>query len=162
MERAFPMDRLVCGDVGFGKTEVAIRAAFKAIQDGKQVAVLAPTTLLATQHGNTFSRALRATTRFASRCSAASSPRRSQEGHRRRRKTGEVDVHHRHPPPAVQDGVKFKDLGLLVVDEEQRFGVRHKERLKKLKRHVDVDHVQRHADPPHAVPEPDGMRATCR
>jgi len=136
MERAFPMDRLVCGDVGFGKTEVAIRAAFKAIQDGKQVAVLAPTTLLATQHGNTFA------DRFAgypirvevlSRFLTNKEAKKVIEGLR----TGEVDCvigTHR----LLQDGVVFKDLGLLVVDEEQRFGVQAKESMKKLKHNVDV------------------------
>jgi len=136
MERAFPMDRLVCGDVGFGKTEIAIRAAFKAIQDGKQVAVLAPTTLLATQHGNTFA------DRFAgyplrvevlSRFLTAKEAKKVIEG----LKTGEVDCvigTHR----LLQDGVVFKDLGLLVVDEEQRFGVQAKEAMKKLKHNVDV------------------------
>ncbi|MFM2078571.1 MAG: transcription-repair coupling factor [Actinomycetota bacterium] len=136
MERTVPMDRLVCGDVGFGKTEVAIRAAFKAIQDGKQVAVLAPTTLLATQHGNTFA------DRFAgypirvevlSRFLTAKEAKKVIEG----LKTGEVDCvigTHR----LLQDGVVFKDLGLLVVDEEQRFGVQAKEAMKKLKHNVDV------------------------
>ncbi len=136
MERAFPMDRLVCGDVGFGKTEVAIRAAFKAIQDGKQVAVLAPTTLLATQHGNTFA------DRFAgypirievlSRFLTMKEAKKVIEG----LKSGEVDCvigTHR----LLQDGVVFKDLGLLVVDEEQRFGVQAKEAMKKLKHNVDV------------------------
>jgi transcription-repair coupling factor (superfamily II helicase) len=136
MERAFPMDRLLCGDVGFGKTEVAIRAAFKAIQDGKQVAVLAPTTLLATQHGNTFA------DRFAgypirvevlSRFLTAKEAKKVIEG----LKTGEIDCvigTHR----LLQDGVSFKDLGLLVVDEEQRFGVQAKESMKKLKHNVDV------------------------
>ena len=136
MERSVPMDRLVCGDVGFGKTEVAIRAAFKAIQDGKQVAVLAPTTLLATQHGNTFA------DRFAgypirvevlSRFLTAKEARKVIDG----LKTGEIDCvigTHR----LLQDGVEFKDLGLLVVDEEQRFGVQAKEAMKKLKHNVDV------------------------
>ena len=136
MERAYPMDRLVCGDVGFGKTEVAIRASFKAIQDGKQVAVLVPTTLLATQHGNTFA------DRFAgypirvevlSRFLTAKEAKKVIEG----LKSGEVDCvigTHR----LLQDGVVFKDLGLLVVDEEQRFGVQAKETMKKLKHNVDV------------------------
>ena len=136
MERAYPMDRLVCGDVGFGKTEVAIRAAFKAIQDGKQVAVLAPTTLLATQHGNTFA------DRFAgypirvevlSRFLTAKEAKVVLEG----LKNGEVDCvigTHR----LLQEGVVFKDLGLLVVDEEQRFGVQAKETMKKVKHNVDV------------------------
>ncbi|MEI8239816.1 MAG: transcription-repair coupling factor, partial [Actinomycetota bacterium] len=136
MERAFPMDRLLCGDVGFGKTEVAIRAAFKAIQDGKQVAVLAPTTLLATQHGNTFA------DRFAGypiRVEVLSRFLTTKEAKKviDAMKTGEVDCvigTHR----LLQDGVSFKDLGLLVVDEEQRFGVQAKEAMKKLKHNVDV------------------------
>ncbi|HNJ96723.1 MAG TPA: transcription-repair coupling factor [Ilumatobacteraceae bacterium] len=136
MERPYPMDRLVCGDVGFGKTEVAIRAAFKAIQDGMQVAVLAPTTLLATQHGNTFA------DRFAgypirvevlSRFLTAKEAKKVIEGLR----TGEIDCvigTHR----LLQESVEFKNLGLLVVDEEQRFGVQAKEAMKKLKHNVDV------------------------
>jgi len=136
MERAFPMDRLICGDVGFGKTEISIRAAFKAIQDGKQVAVLAPTTLLATQHGNTFA------DRFAgypirvevlSRFLTTAQAKKVIAGV----KTGEVDCvigTHR----LLANDVKFKDLGLLVVDEEQRFGVQHKEKMKKMKTNVDV------------------------
>jgi transcription-repair coupling factor (superfamily II helicase) len=136
MERPFPMDRLICGDVGFGKTEVAIRAAFKAIQDGKQVAVLAPTTLLASQHGNTFA------DRFAgypirvevlSRFLTNAQAKRVMEGLR----SGEVDcVIGTHRLLAAD--VTFKDLGLLVVDEEQRFGVQHKEQIKKLRTNVDV------------------------
>jgi hypothetical protein len=136
MERAYPMDRLVCGDVGFGKTEVAVRAAFKAIQDGKQVAVLAPTTLLATQHGNTFA------DRFAgfpirvevlSRFLTQKEAKKVIEG----LKTGEIDCiigTHR----LLQDSIEFKDLGLLIVDEEQRFGVQAKEAMKKMKHNVDV------------------------
>ena len=136
MELAHPMDRLVCGDVGFGKTEVAIRAAFKAIQDGKQVAVLAPTTLLATQHGNTFA------DRFSgfpirvevlSRFLTTAQAKKVIEGV----KSGEVDCiigTHR----LLGNDVKFKDLGLLIVDEEQRFGVQHKETMKKMKTNVDV------------------------
>jgi transcription-repair coupling factor (superfamily II helicase) len=136
MELAHPMDRLLCGDVGFGKTEVAIRAAFKAVQDGKQVAVLAPTTLLATQHGNTFA------DRFAgypirvetlSRFLTAAQAKKVVEGLR----TGEVDCvigTHR----LLANDIRFKDLGLLVVDEEQRFGVQHKEAMKKMKTNVDV------------------------
>lgn len=136
MERPFPMDRLLCGDVGFGKTEVAVRAAFKAIQDGKQVAVLAPTTLLATQHGNTFA------DRFSgfpirvevlSRFLTTKEAKQVIDG----LTTGEVDCvigTHR----LLQDGIRFKDLGLLVVDEEQRFGVQAKESMKKLKHNVDV------------------------
>ncbi len=136
MELAHPMDRLLCGDVGFGKTEVAIRAAFKAIQDGKQVAVLAPTTLLATQHGNTFA------DRFAgypirvevlSRFLTPAQAREVVAGVR----SGDVDCvvgTHR----LLGADVRFHDLGLLVVDEEQRFGVQHKEAMKKLKTNVDV------------------------
>ncbi len=136
MERPFPMDRLLCGDVGFGKTEVAVRAAFKAIQDGKQVAVLAPTTLLATQHGNTFA------DRFAgfpirvetlSRFLTQKEAKQVIEG----LKSGEVDCvigTHR----LLAEGIEFKDLGLLIVDEEQRFGVQAKEAMKKLKTNVDV------------------------
>jgi transcription-repair coupling factor (superfamily II helicase) len=136
MELAYPMDRLVCGDVGFGKTEVAIRAAFKAIQDGKQVAVLAPTTLLANQHGNVFA------DRFAgypirvevlSRFLTNTQAKNVIDGLR----SGEVDCvigTHR----LLTNDIRFKDLGLLVVDEEQRFGVQHKETMKKLKVNVDV------------------------
>jgi transcription-repair coupling factor (superfamily II helicase) len=136
MERPYPMDRLLCGDVGFGKTEVAIRAAFKAIQDSKQVAVLAPTTLLVTQHGNTFA------DRFAgypirvetlSRFLTNKEAKAVIDG----LASGEIDCvigTHR----LLQEGVKFKDLGLLIVDEEQRFGVQAKEAMKKLKVNVDV------------------------
>ncbi len=136
MEADRPMDRLVCGDVGFGKTEVAIRAAFKAVQDGKQVAVLVPTTLLAGQHHQTFA------DRFAgypirvevlSRFLTPAQAKKVIDG----LASGEVDCvigTHR----LLQDNVKFKDLGLLVVDEEQRFGVQHKEQMKKLKANVDV------------------------
>jgi transcription-repair coupling factor (superfamily II helicase) len=136
MERPFPMDRLVCGDVGFGKTEIAIRAAFKAIQDGTQVAVLAPTTLLATQHGNTFA------DRFAgypirvevlSRFLTNAQAKAVLDGLR----DGEIDcVIGTHRLLAAD--VKFKNLGLLVVDEEQRFGVQHKEKIKQFKTNVDV------------------------
>ncbi|HEX2576615.1 MAG TPA: DEAD/DEAH box helicase, partial [Aquihabitans sp.] len=136
MEAETPMDRLVCGDVGFGKTEVALRAAFKAVQDGKQVAVLVPTTLLATQHFQTFS------DRFApfpirvevmSRFLTPGQSRRVAEGVR----SGEVDIvigTHR----LLSQDIEFKDLGLLVVDEEQRFGVSHKEQIKQFTTNVDV------------------------
>ncbi len=136
MERPVPMDRLIVGDVGFGKTEVAIRAAFKAIQDGRQVAVLVPTTLLAQQHHQTFSE------RFApfpvrvevlSRFLTPAQTRRVVEG----LADGSVDLvigTHR----LLSDDVRFRDLGLLVVDEEQRFGVQHKERIKALRTDVDV------------------------
>jgi transcription-repair coupling factor (superfamily II helicase) len=136
MERKRPMDRLLCGDVGYGKTEVALRAAFKAVMDGKQVAVLVPTTILAQQHFNTFRErfspypiGLEMLSRFRT--------------HREQKKIlhdlalGKLDIvigTHR----LVQEDVTFKNLGLLVVDEEQRFGVTHKERLKMLKTNVDV------------------------
>ena len=136
MERPFPMDRLVCGDVGFGKTEIAVRAAFKAIQEGKQVAVLAPTTLLVSQHGNTFA------DRFAgypirvevlSRFLTNAQAKKVLEGMR----DGDVDcVIGTHRLLAAD--IRFKDLGLLVVDEEQRFGVQHKELIKRIKTNVDV------------------------
>ncbi|MEY2591253.1 MAG: hypothetical protein QOJ67_3237, partial [Acidimicrobiaceae bacterium] len=136
MESEHPMDRLVCGDVGFGKTEVAIRAAFKAVQDGYQVAVLVPTTLLAQQHFQTFS------DRFAgypvrvevlSRFLTNAQARKVQQGIT----SGEVDLvigTHR----LLSEDTSFKKLGLLVIDEEQRFGVTHKEAMKKLKTNVDV------------------------
>jgi len=126
----------VCGDVGFGKTEVAVRAAFKAIQDGKQVAVLVPTTLLASQHANTFAERFRGypiRVESLSRFLTNSQAKKVLAGVA----SGEVDCvigTHR----LLQEGVKFKDLGLLVVDEEQRFGVTHKEMMKKLKTNVDV------------------------
>ena len=136
MERPKPMDRLICGDVGYGKTEIAVRAAFKAVMDGKQVAVLVPTTLLAEQHTVTFSE------RFApfpvkvamlSRFLSAAEQKRVIDDVRK----GAVDVvigTHR----LISSDVAFSDLGLLIVDEEQRFGVAHKERLKKMRAHVDV------------------------
>ena len=136
MERNVPMDRLVCGDVGFGKTEVAVRAAFKAIQDGKQVAVLVPTTLLASQHANTFAERFRGypiRVESLSRFLTNSQAKKVLAGVA----SGDVDCvigTHR----LLQEGVKFKDLGLLVVDEEQRFGVTHKEMMKKMKTNVDV------------------------
>jgi transcription-repair coupling factor (superfamily II helicase) len=136
MESPQPMDRLLCGDVGFGKTEVAMRAAFKALGDGKQVAVLAPTTVLSFQHYETFKR------RFASfpvRIELVSRFRSAKENKLvlEDLAAGKVDVligTHR----LLSKDVEFSDLGLLVVDEEQRFGVRHKERLKQLKHNVDV------------------------
>ena len=136
METATPMDRLLCGDVGYGKTEVAMRAAFKAIMDGKQTAVLTPTTVLAYQHFETFRK------RFATfpvKVELLSRFRSSKEQKEvvKRVEGGEVDVvigTHR----MLSKDVGFKDLGLVVVDEEQRFGVAHKERLKQLKKRVDV------------------------
>jgi transcription-repair coupling factor (superfamily II helicase) len=136
MEQPVPMDRLVCGDVGFGKTEVAVRAAFKAVQDGKQVAVLVPTTLLADQHGQTFRE------RFANYPVRVETMSRFLPPAEQRKvaaavAAGDVDVvigTHR----LLSDDVRFKDLGLLVVDEEQRFGVQHKERIKEMRANVDV------------------------
>jgi transcription-repair coupling factor (superfamily II helicase) len=136
MERTVPMDRLVCGDVGYGKTEVALRAAAKAVFDGKQVAILVPTTLLASQHGQTFRE------RFAnypvrvevlSRFLSAKEQTEVVNGV----KDGTVDIvvgTHR----LLSDDMQFKDLGLLVVDEEQRFGVQHKERIKAMRTSVDI------------------------
>jgi transcription-repair coupling factor (superfamily II helicase) len=136
MEQVVPMDRLICGDVGYGKTEIAVRAAFKAVQDGKQVAILVPTTLLAQQHHATFA------DRYAgfpinvaplSRFQSDSESRATIEGLR----DGRVDVvvgTHR----LLSGDITFKDLGLVVIDEEQRFGVEHKEQLKRLRTHVDV------------------------
>ena len=136
MEKTQPMDRLLCGDVGYGKTEVAMRAAFKAVTDSKQVAVLAPTTILAFQHFETFRRRFAA---FPVRVDLLSRFRtaREQKAVLAAVETGEIDIvvgTHR----LLSKDVKFHDLGLLVVDEEQRFGVAHKERLKELKLNVDV------------------------
>jgi transcription-repair coupling factor (superfamily II helicase) len=136
MERARPMDRLICGDVGYGKTELAIRAAFKTIDNGRQVAVLVPTTVLAEQHFRTFSQ------RLAEYPFVVESISRFRTGGEQKRIVerlgrGGVDViigTHR----LVSADVKFKDLGLVIIDEEQRFGVEHKERLKKLRETVDV------------------------
>ena len=136
MERPYPMDRIVCGDVGYGKTEIAVRAAFKAVQDGKQVAVLVPTTLLAQQHFATF------TNRYSgfpvkvvglSRFNTSKEISEALSG----LAAGTIDVvigTHR----LLSEDVQFRDLGLIVVDEEQRFGVEHKEKLKKLRASVDV------------------------
>ena len=136
MEKERPMDRLVCGDVGFGKTEVAIRAAFKAVQDKKQVAVLVPTTLLAQQHFSTFKERLQ---RIPVNIEVLSRFRTQAEQRKilQRLKEGDVDIiigTHR----LLSKDVEFKDLGLLVVDEEQQFGVRHKEKLKELRISVDI------------------------
>jgi transcription-repair coupling factor (superfamily II helicase) len=136
MESERPMDRLICGDVGYGKTEIAIRAAFKAVQDGKQVAVLVPTTILAEQHLHTFAERL---ADFPVKIEALSRFRTAKEQSRvlERLTEGDVDIvvgTHR----VLSPDVKFKDLGLIVVDEEQRFGVKHKEWLKQLRRTVDV------------------------
>ena len=136
MEQAVPMDRLICGDVGFGKTEVALRAAFKALQDGKQVAVLVPTTVLAQQHYDTFTRRMAAFPVTVQLLSRYRSPK-EQSAILIGLAQGKVDIvigTHR----LLSKDVHFKDLGLVVVDEEQRFGVRHKERLKHLRAAVDV------------------------
>lgn len=136
MEQPVPMDRLLCGDVGYGKTEVAMRAAFKAVMDGKQVAVLAPTTVLAYQHFETF-RARFAP--FPVKIELLSRLRSNKEQKEilARVEAGEIDIligTHR----LLSKDVRFRDLGLVVVDEEQRFGVAHKERLKQLRKRVDV------------------------
>jgi len=136
MEKDKPMDRLLCGDVGYGKTEVALRAAFKAIMDGKQVAFLVPTTILAQQHYNTMKErfgSFPVNIGLLSRFRTPSQQKAVIDGLRK----GLIDIvvgTHR----LLSKDVKFKDLGLLIVDEEQRFGVRHKEALKKLKENVDV------------------------
>ncbi|MCC6383015.1 MAG: DEAD/DEAH box helicase, partial [Dehalococcoidia bacterium] len=136
MERTRPMDRLICGDVGYGKTEVAVRAAFKAVADGRQVAVLVPTTVLAEQHGHTFRERVAG---FPVRVEVLS---RFRSDHEQRAivaalKAGDVDIvigTHR----LLQRDVEFKDLGLVVIDEEQRFGVTHKERLRQMRAEVDT------------------------
>ncbi len=136
METRRPMDRLVCGDVGYGKTEVAVRAAFKAVQDGKQVAVLAPTTILVEQHRRTFEERLADYPVRVGALSRFRSPKEQREL-LLSLASGGMDIiigTHR----LLSSDVLFKDLGLLVVDEEQRFGVRHKERLKRLRASVDV------------------------
>jgi transcription-repair coupling factor (superfamily II helicase) len=136
MEAARPMDRLLCGDVGYGKTEVALRAAFKAVQDGRQVAVLVPTTVLAQQHYETFQQRLAAFPVTVEMLSRFRSPREQAEIIRKLL-LGQVDIligTHR----LISQDVEFKDLGLVVIDEEQRFGVTHKEHLKKLRTEVDV------------------------
>jgi len=136
MESPRPMDRLVCGEVGFGKTEVAIRAAFKAVLDGKQVALLAPTTVLAQQHFATFSERLGPQAVTLAMLSRFQSPR-EQKAILEGLKRGSIDVvigTHR----LLQKDVQFKNSGLLIVDEEQRFGVRQKEKLKKLKESLDI------------------------
>jgi transcription-repair coupling factor (superfamily II helicase) len=136
MERPKPMDRLICGDVGFGKTEVGIRAAFKAVMDGKQVAVLVPTTVLAQQHYNTF-RERMADYPIRVELLSRFRTRRAQDAVVRDLAAGTVDIvigTHR----LLQNDIVIKDLGLVVIDEEQRFGVMHKEKFKMLRRLVDV------------------------
>jgi transcription-repair coupling factor (superfamily II helicase) len=136
MEIARPMDRLICGDVGYGKTEVALRAAFKAVMDGKQVAMLVPTTVLAQQHFNTFRERLATFPVELEMLSRFRSPKQQQDI-LLRLAIGNLDIiigTHR----LLQSDVEFKDLGLLIIDEEQRFGVTHKEHLKNLRTEVDV------------------------
>ena len=136
MEASTPMDRLLCGDVGYGKTEVAMRAAFKAVQDGRQVAVLAPTTVLAFQHYNTFQQRFAAFPIKIDMLSRFRTPKQQKET-LVKVEAGELDIvigTHR----LLSKDVKFSNLGLVTVDEEQRFGVRHKERLKQLRKEVDV------------------------
>ena len=136
MERGIPMDRLISGDVGYGKTEIAVRAAFKAVQDGKQVAVLVPTTLLAQQHFETFNERFSGfpvRVKVLSRFQKAKETKEIQEGI----KNGSVDIvvgTHR----LLSESTQFKDLGLVIIDEEQRFGVEHKEKLKTMRTNVDV------------------------
>jgi transcription-repair coupling factor (superfamily II helicase) len=136
MQKPIPMDRVICGDVGYGKTEIAVRAAFKAVQDGKQVAILVPTTLLADQHLQTFSERMAGFPVRIKGLSRFTDPAESRaviDG----LADGSVDIvigTHR----LLQTGVRWKDLGLVVVDEEQRFGVEHKEHIKSLRTHVDV------------------------
>ena len=136
MESTQPMDRLLCGDVGYGKTEVAMRAAFKAVQDGKQVAVLTPTTVLCFQHFESFKRRFSkfpVVVEMLSRFRTAKEKKDVME----RCEQGKVDIligtH-----ALLSQGLKFQDLGLMIVDEEQRFGVRHKERLKQMRSAIDV------------------------
>ena len=136
MESTQPMDRLLCGDVGYGKTEVALRAAFKAVMDGKQVAILVPTTVLAQQHYETFMQRLAAFPVEVEMLSRFRTPR-EQTGILFKLAAGDVDIvvgTHR----LISSDVQFKDLGLVIIDEEQRFGVTHKEHLKKLRTEVDV------------------------
>ncbi len=136
MESPQPMDRLLCGDVGYGKTEIAMRAAFKAVSDNKQVAVLAPTTVLAFQHYETFKQRFAAFPVAIEMISRFRTTRQQKEI-LQKVESGKVDIligTHR----LLSKDIKFPDLGLLIVDEEQRFGVRHKERLKQMRREVDV------------------------
>ena len=134
--RSYPMDRLICGDVGFGKTEIAIRAAFKAVTDNKQVAILVPTTILALQHYHTFKERLKdfpCNIDYINRFRTA----KDKTEILKKLKDGKIDIiigTHR----LVSSDVKFADLGLLIIDEEQKFGVSTKEKLKKLKINVDT------------------------
>ena len=136
MESSKIMDRLICGDVGYGKTEVAIRAAFKAVMSGKQVAFLVPTTILAGQHYNTFAQRMRhhgVNVELLCRLRTPAQQKKTIEGI----KKGSVDIvigTHR----LLSKDIQYKNLGLLIIDEEQRFGVTHKEKLKQLKNDIDV------------------------
>ena len=136
MESAMPMDRLICGDVGFGKTEIAIRAAFKAVANGKQVAILVPTTVLAFQHFKTFSKRLEGfpvTVDYINRFRTSSQQREILK----KLKEGKIDIligTHK----LVSKSVEFADLGLLIIDEEQKFGVGVKDKIKTLKINVDT------------------------
>ncbi len=136
MESTKKMDRLICGDVGFGKTEVAIRAAFKAVQDGKQVAYLVPTTILAQQHYNTFIERMSSFPITIELLSRFRTPKQQKET-KEHLKTGYCDIiigtH-----AILSKTIEFKDLGMIIVDEEQRFGVKHKEKLKEMKNNVDI------------------------
>ena len=136
MQKSVPMDRLICGDVGYGKTEVALRAAFKAAMDGKQTAVLVPTTILAFQHYRTFISRMRG---FPIKCEMLSSFRSAKQNEEtvRKLRRGDIDIiigTHR----LISKDVQFKDLGLVIIDEEQRFGVAQKERLKEIAKNVDI------------------------
>jgi transcription-repair coupling factor (superfamily II helicase) len=129
------MDRLICGDVGFGKTEIAIRAAFKAACDGKQVAVLVPTTILAAQHYRTFSERLKNLPVTVDYINRFRKPKDEKEI-LQKLEAGQIDIiigTHK----IVSDKIKFKDLGLLIIDEEQKFGVKIKDKLKEIKHNVD-------------------------
>src|SRR5206468_535906 len=136
MQKSRPMDRLLCGDVGYGKTELAMRAAFKAVEFGKQVAILVPTTVLAEQHFRSF-RERMADYPFMIESISRFRTTREQKDIIKRTSAGEVDIligTHR----LISKDVKFADLVLVVIDEEQRFGVTHKERLKQMRKTVDV------------------------
>jgi len=151
------MDRLICGDVGYGKTEVAMRASFKSVHDGKQVAILSPTTILAEQHYQTFSERFSA---FPVRIEVLSrfKTKKEQERILKELESGIIDIiigTHR----LLQGDVRFKDLGLLIIDEEQRFGVRHKERLKEIKKECGCSNTYRNSyseDPPYGTFKSEG------
>lgn len=160
MESPVPMDRLVCGDVGFGKTEIAIRAAFKAVTDSKQVAVLVPTTILALQHYRTFNERLKefpVRIEHLSRLKSAKETRQILE----EVKSGKTDIligTHK----ILGKGIEFKDLGLLVIDEEQKFGVAAKEKLRQLRAEIDTLTLTATPIPPHAAVFADGLARPVR